>query len=144
MGDDDRERLERLAALAERLEFYFDRQPPGFELAYITPEDAAAAQDIARGLLARLPPADDDTPVDETWLRDRGAEQIDSIAQHWVIARADNRFEVYYFPKDATLRLLANNLNADGVTTSLGGCHVVTAKPTRGAVRRLLAALGIG
>jgi len=141
MGDDDRE----LRAAAERR---CSGGSVGFTNGSTLPDSVkeleADARLLADGLLARLPPADDDTPVDETWLRDRGAEQIDSIVQHWVIARADNRFEVYYFPKDDTLRLLANNLNADGVTTSLGGCHVVTAKPTRGAVRRLLSALGVG
>jgi len=86
--------------------------------------------------------ADDAEPVTEEWLRAMGAEQVDSLAEHWVIAHKHPAFSVFYYPHGETLRLQTNNLDFDG-KTSFGGCHIVTDSPTRGQVRRLCAALGI-
>ncbi len=86
---------------------------------------------------------DDETAIDETWLRAMGCPQMDSIAQQYVIGSISDRFEIDYFPKDQSLRLYASNLNSDGVTTSAGGMHIVSRNPTRGQLRTLAAALGI-
>ena len=68
-------------------------------------------------------------PITEESLRANNFPRIDSIAGHYVL-NCNEWFDLLFFPKDRTLRLYASNLNADGVTKSLGGCAPVMTDPT--------------
>lgn len=81
------------------------------------------AQAVARALLARLPAADDAEPVTEEWLASVG------IRRNGCLDRAPH-YRLPYRP-GMGLRVFLPGL-ADGVES-----------PTRGAVRRLLAALNV-
>jgi len=139
MGDDDRERLR---AAAEKLENAFARQPYYFESATLTRDEVAAAQDIARGLLARLPPADDTEPVTEERLRAAGWHPANTelMAGVWFLS-APGGVDVAC---GASI-VVSDRYGAVDFSGGLNGVYVTASKvESMGRLAHLLAALGVG
>ena len=136
MGDDDRERLR---AAAEKLENIFARQPYYFESATLTRDEVAAAQDIARGLLARLPPDDDGEDHSPDWLVSIGGKsQLDGSVAFFGPEPGDGRIPLLW------IDVYPSGRTAVRLITDAGMMSHYLDRPTKGGIRRLLSALGVG